>query len=87
VPVRVRVVVRRFPYVLDDGAALELAGRPPGWRAVAERIARELDVTIGRRNGVVSLPVVPAGPGFDAILRRVAGASLALYEDVLELYD
>jgi len=33
----------------------------------------------------VSLPAVPAGPGYEAIVRRVADASLALYQDVLEL--
>jgi hypothetical protein len=28
---------------------------------------------------------VPRGPGFDAIVERVADASLALYEELLEL--
>ena len=34
---------------------------------------------------VVSLPVMPGGPGFDAIVARIGEASLALYEELLEL--
>ena len=83
-PVRLRVDVHRFPYVRDDARAVALAGRPDGWRAVAERIARGRDVNVNRV-GVLSLPVVPAGPGFDAIVDRVATTSLELYEELLEL--
>src|SRR5579864_1493755 len=83
-PVVLRVAQHKFPYVRDDGAAVERAGRPPGWREAAERLARELVVNISR-GGVVSLPVVPAGPGFDAIVERVADASLGLYQELLEL--
>ena len=83
-PVRLRVDFRRFPYVLDDGRAVELAGRPSGWREVAERIARERIVNVSRA-GVVSLPVVAAGPGFDVIVERIARASLELYLELLEL--
>jgi hypothetical protein len=83
-PVVLRVVQRRHLYVLDDGAAIERAGRPPGWRVVAERLADELVVNISR-SGVVSLPVSPRGPGYDAIVERIAHASLALYQELLEL--
>ncbi len=83
-PVVLRLVQHRFPYVRDDGAAVEKAGRPTGWRRVAEQIARELVVNVSR-NGVVSLPVVPAGPGRAAIVQRIGTASLALYEELLEL--
>ena len=83
-PVVLRVAQHRFPYIYDDGGAVERTGRPPGWRAVAERLARELDVNISR-SGVVSLPVVPAGPGFDAVAERVADASLTLYQAILDL--
>jgi hypothetical protein len=83
-PVRLRVVIRRFPYVSDEGAAVARAGQPAGWRDAADRIAGERVVNISR-NGVVSLPVVAAGPGFDAIAERVAAASLELYEELLEM--
>ena len=81
-PVVLRVVQHRFPYVRDDGAAVEKAGRPTGWRGIAERIARERVVNVSR-NGVVSLPVVP--PGLPAIAERIGSASLTLYEELLEL--
>jgi hypothetical protein len=86
-PVRVRVVRReRRVSVTDAGAALEKAGRPPGWPEAANRIDRELIVNVSR-HGVVSLPVVAAGPGLDAIVRRIGEASLALYDEALELGD
>ena len=85
-PVRLRVEFRRFPYIGDGGRAVELAGRPPGWQAAAESIARDRIVNIGR-NGVVSLPVVRDGPGYDAIVERIADASVDLYEELLELTD
>ena len=83
-PVRLRVDFRRFPDVLDDGRAVELAGRPEGWTAAAERIADERDVNVSR-SGVVSLPVVRDGPGFERIVERIALASIELYQEVLEL--
>jgi hypothetical protein len=84
-PVTVRVIRRdRRVSVSDDGAAIERAGRAPGWREAADRIARELVVNVTRQ-GVVWLPVVPAGPGEDEIVRRIGEASLAFYQDLLEL--
>jgi len=84
-PVCVTIVRRRRRlFVNDRGAALRHAGMPPGWRTVASRIERELDVNVTRR-GVVWLPVVTAGPGLEEIVGRIAEASLALYQDVLEL--
>jgi hypothetical protein len=84
-PVLVRVVRRAHRVTVSDGgAAVENAGHPPGWRAVAARIDRELVVNVSRQ-GVVSLPVVAVGPGVDAIVQRVADASLALYQELLEL--
>jgi hypothetical protein len=83
-PVLLRIAQHRFPYVRDDGAAVEKAGRPAGWRTVAERVARELVVNVSR-GGVVSLPVVPAGPGLDAIVARVGEASLTVYQELLDL--
>jgi hypothetical protein len=84
-PVVVTVLKReRRLSVSDHGAALEMTGRPAGWRAVAERVERELCINV-RRDGEVWLPVVAAGPGLEAIIRRIATASLTLYQDVLEL--
>ncbi len=77
------VDVRRWYEIGDAGRAVELAGRPDGWRAVASRIEGERVVNI-RREGVVWLPVT--GPhSFDEIADRVARASLELYEELLEL--
>ena len=84
-PVRVRVVRReRRTSVTDDGAAISKAGRPPRWREAAHRLERELDVNFSHR-GLVSLPVVAAGPGVEAIVARIAAASLAFYQELLEL--
>jgi len=70
--------------VTDDGAARDRAGAPPRSREAAGRISAEFDVNVSRR-GVVSLPVVRIGPGEDAIVARIAGASRALYQELLEL--
>jgi hypothetical protein len=84
-PVLVRIVRRPHGVsVSDDGAAVEKAGHPPGWRAVAARIDRELVVNVSR-HGVVSLPVVAVGPGLEAIVQRIGDASLAFYQELLEL--
>jgi hypothetical protein len=86
-PVRVRVVrrERRTP-VTDDGAAVEMAGRPARWREAVERLNRDLMVNVSQR-GVVSLPVVAVGPGVETIVRRIAEASLGFYQELLELDD
>jgi hypothetical protein len=68
----------------DKGAAAERAGKPVGWLAIAEQLERDLNVNITRQ-GVVWLPVVAAGPGERAIVARIAEASLALYQKLLEL--
>ncbi len=70
--------------VSDDGGAVARAGRRPGWRAVADRLADEFVVNV-TRSGVVCLPVVPVGPPEDVVVRRIGEASLALYQDLLEL--
>jgi hypothetical protein len=53
---------------------------------VFDRIARSLDVNV-RRTGEVWLPVVAAGPGQEALITRIADASLAVYQELLELKD
>jgi hypothetical protein len=84
-PVLVRVVRREQRVdVTDGGAAAARTGLAPGWKDIASRLARDLDVNISR-HGVVSLPVVAIGPGVDAIAHRIADASLAFYQELLEL--
>jgi hypothetical protein len=85
-PVRLRIVLRRFAEVDDGGGAVARAGHPAGWLTVATRVARDHDVNLNRA-GVLSLPIVPCGPGRDAIVDRVAEASVALYGELLELPD
>lgn len=81
--VRVRRRERRIE-VSDEGGALDRGGGREGWRELATRLERELDVNISRQ-GVVSLPVVPAGPGLETIVARIAEASLTFYQELLEL--
>jgi len=84
-PVRVRIVRRdRRVRVTDDGAAVERAGRPAGWREVAGRVANEVVVNVSR-HGIVWLPVSRCGPGLDEVVRRIGEASLALHQEILEL--
>ena len=86
-PVLLRVIRREHRVeVSDHGAAAERAGLATGWQDLARRLQRESDVNISR-HGAVSLPVVAAGPGLEAITRRIAEASLALYQELLELQD
>jgi hypothetical protein len=70
--------------VTDDGGAVARAGRRRGWRDVADRLADGFVVNV-TRSGVVCLPVVPVGPPEDVVVRRIGEASLALYQDLLEL--
>jgi len=84
-PVRVRVVRREHRIsVTDDGVAIEKARRPSRWRAAVKRVALEFDVNISQ-HGVISLPVVAAGPGEQTIVQRVGEASLAFYQELLEV--
>ncbi len=84
-PVRVTVTHRaQRTSVSDEGAAVNRAGRPAGWLAIAGQVERDREVNITRQ-GVVWLPVVAAGPGQQALVERIAEASLALYQDLLEL--
>jgi hypothetical protein len=85
----VEVLVRRRPgryLVSDDGRAVGLAGRPAGWREVADAVVAGHGLNLNRR-GVVSVPAVPrhGAAWLDSLAARVADASLALYEALLEL--
>jgi hypothetical protein len=84
-PVCVWLVRReRRVSVTDSGAAIERAGWPSFWHGVAHRVCPELDVNVSRL-GVIWLPVVKAGAGEDAIVRRIAAASLSFYQELLDL--
>jgi hypothetical protein len=84
-PIRIRVRRRGHRYVIDDGGtAAELAGRPPGWLKVAERVVDEFWLNVNRR-GVVFVPAVAGGVDRAWLVRRVAETSAALYAELLEL--
>ena len=82
----VRVVRREGrTNISDDGAAVARAGRPPGWRDVADGVEEELIVNVSRQ-GVIFLPLSRRSPfREDEIVHRIGEASLALYEELLEL--
>ncbi len=84
-PVRLRVWRREQRLtVSDEGIALAQAGPPAEWRALAQRLERELYVNVSRA-GAVWLPVVAAGPPRHVVERRIAEASLTFYQELLEL--
>ncbi len=83
-PVRIRVRRRAHRYDIDDlGAAVALAGRPRGWRTVAERAVTALGWNINR-DGVVLMTAVE-GRDIDGLVQRTAEASVAVLEAILEL--
>jgi hypothetical protein len=84
-PVRVRLRKRgRRLDLRDDGRAVELAGRPEGWRELAVRIVeREYWLNVSR-DGVVFVPAVEGGVEPAWLAGRVAEASLALYQELLD---
>jgi hypothetical protein len=84
-PVLVRVTRRGRRYlVTDDGAAVERAGKPSGWRDAAQRAVDEDGLNLSR-SGAVFVPAVAGGCPVDSLVQRVAALSLAVYQDVLEL--
>jgi hypothetical protein len=85
-PVRVRIRKRGRRWGVDDlGRAVELAGRPDGWQAAAERAVAEEGMNVNRA-GLVFVPVVER-PDRDLarIALRLGDASHAVYVELLEL--
>lgn len=83
--VLIRVVRREgSTRVSDDGAAFERAGSPSGWPDTARKVTLELEVNFGR-DGSISLPVVAAGPPEGEVVMRIGAASLAFYQELLDL--
>ena len=85
-PVLVRVRKRGHRYRTDDDAgAMARAGKPTGWLEAARRVAEdERDLNVSRV-GVVFVPAVEGGLDVSELAVRVADASLAVYEELLEL--
>jgi hypothetical protein len=81
-PVEVTVRKRGWRHdISDGGSAIEAAGRPPGWQAVAERVVEDHAINVNRR-GVVFVQSNEAR--LAPLVVRVAECSLALYEALLE---
>ena len=84
-PVLVTIRRRGRRYDLrDDGRAVELAGRPTGWREAAAAAVGDFGLNL-TRSGDVSVPAVEGGVDRDWLARRVAETSLAVYDALLEL--
>jgi hypothetical protein len=84
-PVLVRLRKRGRRYELrDDARAVELAGRPAGWRERAAAVVDEHDLNLNR-TGVVFVHAVEGGVDRGWLGRRVAETSLAVYDALLEL--
>jgi hypothetical protein len=80
----VEVVVRKRAWrfdISDGGRAVELAGRPSGWLAVAEQVvgAHALNVN---RSGVVF--VQSNEERLERLIPRVADCSVAVYQELLD---
>ncbi len=81
----VAVVVRRRGrrVDVDDGAAaVELAGRPSGWRDVAESLVARDGFNVNRR-GVIFVPLT-ADRDIAELALRLAGCSRSVYLSLLE---
>jgi hypothetical protein len=85
-PVLVWVRKRAHRYSLDDdGVAVARAGRPPGWHELARRIAEEEYWLNVNRRGVVCVSAVEGGVDLAWLSLRIADASVAVYQALLEL--
>jgi hypothetical protein len=81
-PVEVVVRKRGWRYDISDGAhAVDAAGRPHGWREVAQRVVDDHALNLNRR-GVVFVQANEAR--LVALVARVAACSRAVYEELLE---
>jgi hypothetical protein len=85
-PVEVRIRKRQHRFDIDDdGRAVRLAGKPPGWLPVAERVVEEFSLNVNRRGVVFVGTVYP--DWVDRLASRIGEASLAVYEALLELEE
>jgi ankyrin repeat protein len=83
-PVRIRIRRRGRRIDIDDGGeTVRRAGKPPGWREVAERLVAEEGFNVNRA-GVVFVGAVE-GRDVNALARRLAATCASLYGELLEL--
>jgi hypothetical protein len=80
--IRVRRRGRRYD-ITDDGGAVRLARRPPGWLERAEHVVSAEGFNVNRR-GVVFVPAV-AGRDIALLAVRLADTSRAVYLALLDL--
>jgi hypothetical protein len=87
-PVVVRLRKRGGRYDLDDeGRAVALAGKPPGWHELAVAVvAGQFSLNVSPDGAVaVFVPAVEGGVDLAWLGGRVAEASRALYQELLDL--
>jgi hypothetical protein len=83
-PVTVLVRKREMRCELsDEGHAIALAGRPPGWRAAAQRVVDEAALNLARDGRI--FVAVTIGRDLDELAARVATTSADVYDAVLDL--
>jgi hypothetical protein len=83
-PVTVIVRKRTIRYDIgDDGRAIALAGKPPGWRQVAERLCAEQGMNLARDGRV--WVAVTQGRDLDELAARIAELSAEVYDALLDL--
>jgi len=66
----------------DEGRAVELAGKPPGWLKVAERVVAEEGMNVNRAGRV--FVTLHERRDIEDLTRRLAESSLAVYEELLD---
>ena len=82
-PVEVRVRHREQWVELDDeGRAVELAGKPRGWREIADRVVAEEGMNVNRAGRI--FVTVHERRDIEDLERRLAESSLAVYEALLD---
>ena len=87
-PVSVRVRRREHRYTIDDaGAAVAKAGKPRGWYAAAEQIVAADWLNVNRAGIVFVHSVRGREAMLPSLALRIADASVAVYEALLELED
>ena len=83
-PVRVSVRKRGSKYDIDDqGEAVRLAGKPPGWLEVARAVVEEDALNVNRA-GVVFVSTFRED-SVEPLAQRIGATSKAVYDALLEL--
>jgi hypothetical protein len=69
----------------DEGRAVALAGRPRGWRPIAERLCAAEGMSLARDGRIFVL--ANAHRDVDGLTARIAELSAEVYDAVLDLED